>query len=141
LRRRNVELIRSVSIEMLDQVESVIKTATAGQLRVEVLKDLILKRFSVSESSATLNARDQTLKANADITRVRQESVGVTHYIWSTSGDERVRDRHADLDGTRQSWLSPPIISEDGRTGHPGEDYQCRCTAIPIVDSLLEDAQ
>jgi uncharacterized protein with gpF-like domain len=26
------------------------------------------------------------------------------------------------------------VVSDDGRTGHPGDDYQCRCTAFPVLE-------
>ena len=55
------------------------------------------------------------------------------HYTWMTWGDDRVRPDHARLDGTRQSWHSPPIVNlATGKTGHPGDDYGCRCIAAPV---------
>lgn len=48
-----------------------------------------------------------------------------THYIWRTSGDSKVRSTHAENDGKIFAWDSPP------ETGHPGEDYNCRCWAEP----------
>ncbi len=47
-------------------------------------------------------------------------------YIWRTSGDGKVRSRHAKFDGQIFSWDNPP---EGGY--HPGEDYNCRCWAEP----------
>lgn len=43
---------------------------------------------------------------------------------------------HQELDGTEQSWDDPPVTNEDGDRNHPGEDYQCRCVAYPILDEL-----
>lgn len=135
---KNVRLIQSVGVEQLSRMQEVVSNATQGQTRVEELRDQILSTFDVTKSRASLIARDQTLKANAQLTQVRQQQVGVTEYIWTSSGDERVRPGHLDLDGTTQSWLVPPVVDEKtGRTAHPGEDYQCRCTATPIVDQLL----
>ena len=45
-----------------------------------------------------------------------------THYIWRTRGDGRVRASHAANNGRIFSWDNPPPM------GHPGEDYNCRCT-------------
>lgn len=50
-----------------------------------------------------------------------------THYIWRTRGDNKVRASHAANNGRIFSWDSPPP------TGHPGEDYGCRCWAQPIL--------
>lgn len=147
--RENVRLIESVATSHLPRMETIIQQATAGQVRVEDLQAEIMGTFNVSESRAALIARDQTLKANAELTQVRQQKVGVTDYIWSTSKDERVRGRpggkwaksqsdHWVLDGTRQTWLSPPVTNPvRGERNHPGRDYQCRCIAFPVTDDLL----
>lgn len=55
-----------------------------------------------------------------------------THYIWRTSGDDKVRPSHAVNNGRIFSWDNPP------ETGHPGEDYNCRCTAEPYYGSQHE---
>ncbi len=63
-----------------------------------------------------------------------------THYIWRTSGDEKVRPSHAANNGKIFAWKNPPA------TGHPGQDYNCRCWAdpyygldnAPIYDPPLE---
>ena len=46
-----------------------------------------------------------------------------THYIWRTQGDNKVRPSHRANDGKIFSWDDPPP------TGHPGEDFGCRCFA------------
>lgn len=149
-RTANVNLIESIQVDLLDQVSKLVDESWTDNARVEDLRDKILERFDVTESRADLIARDQVLKLNADLTRTRQQRAGVTEYIWTTSGDERVRgnpngpyansDRdHFRLDGTRQNWAAPPVINEKtGETAHPGQDYQCRCVAMPIVP-FLED--
>ncbi len=50
-----------------------------------------------------------------------------THYIWRTRRDGKVRPSHAANNGKIFAWDTPPP------TGHPGEDYGCRCTAEPYV--------
>ena len=48
-----------------------------------------------------------------------------THYIWRTRGDNKVRASHAANNGRIFAWDDPPP------TGHPGEDFGCRCWAQP----------
>lgn len=55
-----------------------------------------------------------------------------THYIWRTRGDDTVRPSHAANNGRVFAWNDPP------ETGHPGQDYGCRCTAEPFVPSINE---
>jgi SPP1 gp7 family putative phage head morphogenesis protein len=119
-----VDLIVTIPTRLLDDVRETVLEAAPQGLRVEELTAQIEARFGVSESRAALIARDQTLKLNGSVTQVRQTSVGIRSYTWSTSLDERVRPFHADLEGTVQAWDSPPVVSEDGRREHPGGDFQ-----------------
>lgn len=67
--------------------------------------------------------------------RLRLKQAEVTdQYVWRTRRDERVRPSHRRNDGRIFSWASPPD------TGHPGEDYNCRCEAIPYVEGQTEFA-
>lgn len=134
-RARNTDLIVSLARRQIDDLIPILEEAERTGLRVEDLTDQIRERFQVAESRAELLARDQTLKLSGQLNQMRQQNAGIEQYTWSTSQDERVRPVHAELDGTIQSWASPPVVSEDGRTGHPGDDYQCRCVAIPILPS------
>ena len=58
-----------------------------------------------------------------------------THYIWRTRGDDKVRPNHAANNGRVFAWDDPPD------TGHPGEDYVCRCTAEPFMPSVNESIE
>lgn len=133
-RRANVELIGSVAEQQIDQVFEVVSEAVRAGSRVEDLAEQIEERFGVATSRARLIARDQVLKANSALTQTRMTAVGVTQYKWSTSRDERVRPMHRELEGTIQSWSDPPVTDPKGNRNHPGEDYQCRCVAVPFLD-------
>lgn len=45
-------------------------------------------------------------------------------YIWRTTGDNRVREEHAQLNKSIRRWNDAP---------DPGEDFNCRCWAQPIA--------
>ena len=126
----NVSRIKSLVGQELVEITQLLEASEATGARVEVLRESIQQRFNVTKSKAALLARDQTLSLNAQIARTRQQNLGITQYIWTTSQDERVRPEHAELDGTIQSWAVPPP------PGHPGEDYQCRCVAFPVLPEL-----
>lgn len=55
-----------------------------------------------------------------------------THYIWRTRRDGKVRSAHAEREGQIFSWDDPP------EGGHPGEDYNCRCTSEPYFPEVSE---
>lgn len=132
----NVSRIKSLAGEQLVDITEILSRPGALGLRVEDLAKQIQDRFKVTKSKASLLARDQTLTLNSSIARNRQQNAGITEYVWTTSGDERVREAHAELDGTVQRWNDPPVTSESGATNHPGEDFQCRCTAFPVLPEL-----
>lgn len=113
---------------LLNRLSHTVEEAHRQGLRVEVLAHQLQEQFGFSDSRAALIARDQTLKLNGQLNRYKQQSLGIEEYIWMTSRDERVRKSHQKLQGTRQRWDTPPP-----ETGHPGEDYQCRCNAKPVI--------
>lgn len=135
----NIDLINSIPEKLVDQVESVVGPRVFSGVRVEETMKAIQERFDVSESRAQLIARDQTNKFNAQLTQERHEDLGIDSYVWSTSRDERVRPDHAELDGETFSYDEPPVVdSRSGATANPGEDFQCRCAALPRVDAVLD---
>lgn len=135
---QNVDLIRSLSDDALDQARAVIQNGVSTGARVESIRDELEQRLGVAESRAALIARDQTLKLYGEESEARQTAVGIEGYTWNTSHDERVRPRHKDLDGTVQKWSDPPVVDvKTGRRAHPGMDYQCRCIAIPVIPKEL----
>jgi len=131
-RRENLELIRSLTTDHVERVARVLQGG-AGD-RVEVLRARIMGETGVVKSRASLIARDQVLKLNADVSHARHQAAGVVEYIWRTSRDERVRPAHRDLDGQRFRYDTPPVVdAKGGRHENPGGDFQCRCTAEPVL--------
>ena len=135
----NAKLIMDIPAKTMRQIRNETIDALQSGKTVAQMKDIVQERMDVSDSRAQLIARDQVSKLNADLTKSRQEDSGVVKYEWSTMQDERVRDSHADCDGEIFTWdgnVSDGGVSKpDGN--NPGEDYQCRCFAVPILPSRL----
>ena len=129
----NVQLIKSIRSQYLDKVQNAVTQAmvngTLNKDLVQQIKDI----GKTTEKRAIFIARDQSSKLNAALTQARHEDVGITKYTWSTSGDERVRDSHAEKDGQVFEYANPPAD-----TGNPGHDFNCRCVAIPYLGDILE---
>lgn len=133
---QNANLITSMVQEGINKTETLVNVAFQQGKRAEVLSNEVFNLISPHKTSnirarANLIARDQIAKLNGQLTRTRQTDLGVSRYIWRTMGDARVRDEHQDLNGKIFSWDSPPDV------GHPGDDYQCRCYADPVLSDLV----
>lgn len=130
----NVGLIKSIHTRYFGEVRDIVEAAAITGRRPEGLAREIEERFGVSKSRARLLARDQVGKLNSQITAARQQRLGIKKYIWRTSGDERVRESHRAKEGRDFLWQDPP-----NDTGHPGEDFQCRCTAEASLDDISQE--
>ena len=128
----NVQLIKSIRSQYLDKVQNAVMQAMVkGTLNKDLaaqIKDL----GKTTEKRAMFIARDQSSKLNAALTQARHEEVGIKKYMWSTSGDERVRESHAEKDGQIFEYANPPAD-----TGHPGHDFNCRCVQSPVLDDVV----
>ena len=67
--------------------------------------------------------------------RLSLKQAGLTdRCVWRTQRDARVRPAHRRNDGRIFSWADAPD------TGHSGEDYNCRCEAVPYIEGQTEFA-
>jgi len=142
----NVGLIKRLDTSCFNDLERLVLAAVHGGAPIRHLRDDIATRFGVHRNYASFLARDQVAKVAAKITQVQHTRYGCVEYIWDTSGDARVRQEHARLDGMIQKWAEPPIADLRGRRGHPGEVWQCRCTALAVLpdddrDLLIAQAE
>lgn len=129
----NIGLIKTIPEEYHQRLRKVVNDGIdSGNDAFSIRKQILDLGYS-TEKRARFIARDQVAKLNAAVTQARQTKVGVTHYFWRTSRDERVRPSHEEKEGNRYAWSDPP-----SDTGHPGQDYQCRCSAEPDLSGLLE---
>lgn len=131
--RENMGMISSIPQELVQQIRDTLWEDITQNTATDQMVKHIQHTCQVSENRAKFIARDQVGKLQAQLTRQQQTDAGVREYIWSSKRDSKVRHQHRKLNGNKFSWDSPPL--SDPRTGrhcHPGEDYGCRCTAIPV---------
>lgn len=130
---QNADLISSVTDQLLDKVSNRIYDAFRNGDRAESIEQDIGSILDVSDSKASFIARDQIGKLNGQLDRLRQTEVGVSKYIWRGMDDERERESHRENNDQVFSWDDPPV-----ETGHPGEDYNCRCYAEPVLEDVID---
>lgn len=132
--KENAALITKMTDDHISQVEGIVQRGVRGGVSAKRLTGEVMERTGVTRNRAKLIARDQVSKLNGQLTELRQTNIGVRKYIWRDSDDKRVRSTHRANDGKTFSWNKAPMA-----TGHPGEDYQCRCWAEPIFDEIMDE--
>jgi SPP1 gp7 family putative phage head morphogenesis protein len=127
----NIKLIKGINDEQIKKIETLLLRSQRGGATPQSLTQEIRKIMNTSVKRATLIARDQTLKLNGQIDRVKQTTAGITHFIWRTSRDERVRPEHRHREGVKYAWGELP----EGE--YPTQPVQCRCSAEPSFEEML----
>jgi predicted chitinase len=121
--RLNQYLSSGVSVD----ISAVDLAPIRDQLRAEVAARLSETGVAVERNDPVITS---IISRYAEILNgfLQTEGLNVEQYIWRSQGDSRVRAAHAGYDDQVFSWSALP------EGGHPGQDWNCRCTAEPIID-------
>lgn len=117
--------------------------------RYESMIGLIQKSYGVSQNKAKFLARQETSLLMAKFKETRYTAAGVNEYKWGCvkmphqqKGSKylpgQVRYDHGILEGKIFRWDNPPVTDDKGSRNNPGQDYNCRCFAIPVVRFNVE---
>lgn len=128
----NVRLIKSIPQQHFDRVQQIISTAAVSGLPESQIISKIRAVKRLPHNRAELIAQDQIGKLNGQLTRQRQQSIGVKQYRWRGVLDDRERDHHVKREGKIFDWDNPPT------GGHPSSEIRCRCYAQMILPELAE---
>ena len=110
------------------------ENALAGYRPDKLAREIAAER-GISLRKADFIAEQETSLFVSKWREQRAKDVGCTRYQWSTSHDERVRPDHRALNGKVFAFDTPPITDQaTGARNNPGEDFRCRCVAIPILE-------
>jgi len=139
------KMIASYTANVYDEIEDLgadaiyrmrqrVEDAVGQGIRAKGLKKILMSEYGVTANRAKFVARQETSLFVAKYRQVRYEEAGLNQYQWSTSSDLRVREDHKELNGRIFSWDSPPITDKaTGARNNPGEDFGCRCVALPVI--------
>ena len=106
--------------------------------RAENLVKMIQETHGVSKTKAHFLARQETSLLVSKMREERFTSIGCETYTWRGVDDARERPDHKMLNGTIHNWNSPPVTNrQTGARNNPGEDFGCRCLAIPNLKEAL----
>lgn len=143
----NSLLIRSIPNQMLDQIAIIVMEGYKSGRSTKDLTEEIFARFDVSENRAKLIARDQIGKLHSKIIQDEASILNIELYVFSDSDDERTRASHHAMHNKICKFSDPTVYKDDikdrwkerssigGVELHPGQDFQCRCNFIFIINN------
>ncbi len=121
--------------EILDLRANMQKTVFSGNRFASAVKT-IQESYGVTANKAKFLARQETSLLMTKFKQTRYQEAGVNYYIWGcVTGTSKhpVRPLHKKNEGKIFRWDSPPVVDEQGNRKNPGQDYNCRCFARPVV--------
>ena len=136
----NMELwIKNFTEEQIVSLRKSLQPKVLAGVRYEQTAKMIQESYGVTAKKAKFLARQETALLMTKMKETRYTDAGVHQYKWRcvTGTDAHpVRPSHKVLDGQVFRWDDPPVTTapdEPARRNNPGQDYNCRCAAIPIV--------
>lgn len=137
----NMDLyIQKFSKKKIRELRTTVQKSTFAGARREEIAEAIQKSYGVSERKAKFLAHQETRLLLAEYKASKYEAAGVTHYRWRCNAGSKnhpVRPSHKILDGQVFEYSKPPITTapdEPARRNNPGQDYNCRCRDIPLIE-------
>lgn len=134
---KNLKLyVKDFSRQSIRSLREAVEDNALQGFRFDKLTETVRHRYGVTANKARFLARQETGLFMAKYRKQRFSQAGVRKYRWSTAHDERVRDSHKHLDGKVFAYDQPPITDRStGDRNNPGEDFNCRCLDIPILET------
>ena len=137
--------IVNFAVDMIKDLRGIVAENAQKGYRFDNLVDKIQIRYDVVPTKAAFLARQETSLYVSKHKEQRFTDVGVVEYIWRTSGDSEVRTSphggHKALNGKRFTFKDKAQAQyfSCGTPSNPGEDFQCRCVADPVLPGVLEE--
>lgn len=128
----NVGYIQTIHEDYFERIENVVNEGVKSGASIKQMREQLMAEVNISRNKAQFIAVDQAGSILGQMTAQRHQNIGIEKFTWYDASDERVRKSHKELSGNTFSYDDPPTVN--GRQVLPGEDYRCRCVAIPVFD-------
>lgn len=141
----NLQLyIKDFTTKETQELRDCVSVSTYEGNRYEGLMREIQKSYGVSARKAKFLARQETGLLMAKFKEARYQEAGIDEYHWyhvEGTAEHPVRPMHRKLgdakerDGSKKVYRfsDPPVVDDQGHRKNPGQDYNCRCYARPVV--------
>jgi SPP1 gp7 family putative phage head morphogenesis protein len=128
------EMHEEIVTAAVDQVDKLAeKLGTLSETgRMDSLFAYIRGAYITSRNAVSVKMEDKINRFAMDCVEEKARLSGSNSYVWVTCHDDKVRHSHRVLDGKTFQWDDPPEVAP-GRHCHPGQDYNCRCWAVPVL--------
>lgn len=138
----NETAMQGIFNDLLNDIKDIFDKGRRNGTSFSEIRRLVNEKFGKAKRASAAAARDAVSTLSSKYAKLHQTDAGCTQYIWSTQRDSRVRECHQSFEGKIFSWEYPPEmwyrtkegIVFSGKYCHPGEDYGCRCVAIPVFN-------
>jgi SPP1 gp7 family putative phage head morphogenesis protein len=132
-----VSLIKNLATQHLQEIEGLVMRSIAQGGALGDLSKELQRRYGITRRRSELISRDQNAKANATMTRVRQQSIGIDTAVWKHShAGKTPRPSHLAADGQEYKVKEGMLL--DGKMTWPGVEINCRCFSRPVIN-LFKD--
>lgn len=133
--------IRKFTDKQILELRKEVTDMTFKGERSRELAKKIEASYGVSKSKAKFLARQETNLLTSKLKEARYADVGVNEYRWQSvtgTSEHPVRPMHKALNdrskrGETFEFSSPPVDDPKGTRHNPGENFGCRCVAVPVV--------
>lgn len=128
----NVNLIKSIPEKYFTQVQTItLQSITRGR-DLQYMTEELQKQLGITRRRAERIAIDQNNKATAELSRVRQKSLGITKGIWIHSGGgSHPRPKHVKANGQEFDLDKGLPVGDNGEYVLPGQEINCGCSWKP----------
>lgn len=127
--------IKDFAQERIPEMRQKIQELVLKGYRTDKVQELLEKEYGIMSRKAKFLAQNETTIMLAEYKKVTYQEMGFDKFIWRTITDGRERELHKQLNGTVWNYDNPPVIDErTGQKGLPGQTYNCRCEAVPVMD-------
>ena len=124
--------VRKLPLDAVEKIKEYSTDAVLRGERFETVIDKIMEIPGMNYRHAKLVARTEGAIAASKITMARAQAIGCTKFIWRAVLDNRTRPSHRAMNGKVCEFNNPPIV--EGQPLIPGQIYNCRCHAEPIIE-------
>jgi SPP1 gp7 family putative phage head morphogenesis protein len=136
----NMELwVKNFAEDEIKRLRQQVMASVFTGNRIGSLAKTIEASYGVTSRKAKFLARQETNLLLSKLKETRYAEAGVKKYVWrcvAGSPKHPVRPAHKALNGNVFEFANPPVTTEPGepeRRNNPGEDFNCRCFAVPVV--------